>query len=246
MIFSVSGLTRSRSRVISENFENEITKFGVASNAAMIIASGNIHDIGVIRSTNTEISRLLGYSIHEIIGQNISRILPKVLADLHDDLMKRYFDTSQNSVLGFERLVFPVDCNGYLVPCLLMVIILPTLEEGVQCIGFMKDYEYTHDRFELGIDEGVKPHFIMFGKGGVIHGITYNIRQEFGVPASLCWGNNNFHTDFTIDVVFPELNIDNMDALKSKNGAVVTFDTTKIPTDFVINKTEEEEEFGYE
>jgi hypothetical protein len=64
-----------------------------------------------------------------------------VIADAHDSMMRRYFETSEKRVIGEERLVFPVNKAGYLVPCTLMIKVLPTLDEGIRVVGFLKDVE---------------------------------------------------------------------------------------------------------
>lgn len=67
--------------------------------------------------------------------------MPKIIGDSHDSSMKRYFETSEPKVIGVERLVFPVNKAGFMVPCTLMIKVLPTLDEGIRVVGFLKDVE---------------------------------------------------------------------------------------------------------
>jgi len=97
--------------------------------------------LGTVTNTNNEISRILQYNKGDIIGQNINRIMPKIIGDSHDSSMKRYFETSEPKVIGVERLVFPVNKAGFMVPCTLMIKVLPTLDEGIRVVGFLKDVE---------------------------------------------------------------------------------------------------------
>lgn len=60
--------------------------------------------------------------------------MPKYIADIHDTFMKKYFENNSkgsNSIIDKERFVLPIDKNGYLVPCTLMIKILPNLDEGI-------------------------------------------------------------------------------------------------------------------
>jgi hypothetical protein len=57
--------------------------------------------------------------------------MPKIYGDFHDDLMKRYMDTTDAIVMNKERMVLCLNKNGYLLPCSLMIKILPNLDEGV-------------------------------------------------------------------------------------------------------------------
>ncbi len=46
--------------------------------------------------------------------------------------MLRYFETNvSNNIIGIERIVLPINKGGYLVPCSLMIKILPNLDEGI-------------------------------------------------------------------------------------------------------------------
>ena len=80
-------------------------------------------------NANNEVFKLLGYSKVELIGQNINSIMPKAIADEHDYIMKNYFETGRNKAIGVERIVFPLTKRGYILPCSLMVKVLPNISE---------------------------------------------------------------------------------------------------------------------
>lgn len=40
-----------------------------------------------------------------------------------------------------ERLIFPVNVEGYLVPCAHMIKVIPSLENGISIVAFIKDAE---------------------------------------------------------------------------------------------------------
>lgn len=67
--------------------------------------------------------------------------MPKVYADQHDQFMKNYLETSDSKVIGQERILLAQNKNNYLVPCTLMIKVLPNLDEGIQIVGFLKDIE---------------------------------------------------------------------------------------------------------
>ena len=121
--------------------DNERLKYGENSTTCIITCSGNYNNLGTVTNINNEIVRILEWSKGDIIGQNITRIMPKIIADGHDGMMRRYFETSESVIIGKERIVFPVNKSGYLVPCSLMIKVLPTLDEGIRVVGFLKDLE---------------------------------------------------------------------------------------------------------
>ncbi len=58
--------------------------------------------------------------------------MPKYLAEVHNKFMKDYFEnTKKDTIVGKERFVLPINKQGYLVPCTLMIKILPNLEDGI-------------------------------------------------------------------------------------------------------------------
>ena len=58
--------------------------------------------------------------------------MPEAYAKRHDYFMTRYFENpTKTKVLNFSRLVFPINKEGYIVPCSLYIKILPNLDFGI-------------------------------------------------------------------------------------------------------------------
>ena len=57
--------------------------------------------------------------------------MPKIYAELHDNFMKEFLETSKTKIIGSERLIFAQDKDGFIVPCTLMIKILPSLVDGI-------------------------------------------------------------------------------------------------------------------
>lgn len=70
--------------------------------------------------------------------------MPKVYADLHDKFINNYFETSQDKVIGIDRIVYPQNKQGYVVPCTLLIKILPNLDDGIQFVSFLKDLQVAN------------------------------------------------------------------------------------------------------
>lgn len=99
--------------------------------------------MGKVLNANPETMKILEYPHTEMIGLNITHIIPEVIGEVHDDLMKRYFDTSVPHVMGRERAIFPQTKSGYILPCALMIKIYPNLDEGIRVVGFLRKIEHT-------------------------------------------------------------------------------------------------------
>ena len=78
--------------------------------------------------------------------------MPKAYADLHDGFIRSYLETSESKIIGLEKFVFPQNKQGYLVPCTLMIKVLPNLDEGIQIVGFLKDID-SSSAFMKNADE---------------------------------------------------------------------------------------------
>ena len=86
--------------------------------------------------------------------------MPKVYADLHDGFMRSYLETSESKIIGLERLVLPQNKQGYLVPCTLMIKVLPNLDEGIQIVGFLKDIDTSSVYMKNAYDTDEKVHYL--------------------------------------------------------------------------------------
>jgi PAS domain S-box-containing protein len=72
--------------------DSDKSKYGENTNTCIVTISGNYSNIGIINNTNNEILRMLGYSPSEIIDQNVSRIMPKIYGEMHDNFLRRFLE----------------------------------------------------------------------------------------------------------------------------------------------------------
>lgn len=231
-----------KSSVVNKQFiENDRLKYGENSNTCIVTVSGNSNGMGTIKNVNNEITRILGFAKADLIGQNVNRIIPKYLSELHDTLMRNYFETSESKVMGVERFVFPLSKKGYVVPCTLMIKVLPDLERGVRLVGFLNDVENENTLAKnADLEAEDKAHYIVYsGDTGAIHGFTQSCKKAFGLPSSLIYGAAASN-DFTIDVIFPDLAGCNLEDLKNSTGVITTLDTSTLQQDYLLAHSESE------
>ncbi|EAR83936.2 PAS domain S-box protein (macronuclear) [Tetrahymena thermophila SB210] len=225
----------SKSNQANKQFvDSDKIKYGENSNTCIITVSGNLNSVGTISNTNNETMRLLGFKKNEIIDQNVSRIMPKVVGDMHDKFMRRFFDTSQSNLIGHERFIFCLHKKGYLIPCTIMIKVLPNLDSGIQIVGFLKEVESHSQKGQYEHDEDI--HYLIFREDSYqIQGISESCYTNFGIPASLMYGNTSNAPEFTIDSIIPGI-VDpkNADELKSVHGVTLTIDTTYVQQNFLI------------
>lgn len=75
-----------------------------------------IDEHSIVIYANSAVSRLLGYTPEELIGGNLSRIIPEHLRAAHDRGLRRYIETGKRK-LDWGAIDFPsVHKNGTIVP----------------------------------------------------------------------------------------------------------------------------------
>lgn len=139
-------------RRVGEKFwEKAQPAYGTNSQAVVVIA-GNRANMGTIDNANHELEQTLGYKKVELIGENISIIMPEIIGKYHNLFMQKYFEKNVqiNVEDNKERLVFSQHIKGYIVPSLLFARVIPNLENGVQFLGFLKQANNNLEEIQGG------------------------------------------------------------------------------------------------
>lgn len=113
---------------------------------AMIV----INDVGEILSFSAAAERLFGLSEAEVVGANVSRLMPAPYAELHDGYIERYLSTGEKRIIGIGRTVIGRRSDGTTFPMELAVGEAITGGERV-FTGFIRDLtekQATDDRIE--------------------------------------------------------------------------------------------------
>ncbi|MBU6399076.1 MAG: PAS domain S-box protein [Verrucomicrobia bacterium] len=75
-----------------------------------------IDEQGTIESLNPEASRIFGYEPHELVGQNVNRLMPSPDREQHDEYLARYRRTGEARIIGIGREVTGLRKNGATFP----------------------------------------------------------------------------------------------------------------------------------
>jgi two-component system sensor kinase FixL len=101
---------------------------------AMIV----IDDKGLIQSFSAAAVRLFGYAPDEVIGANVSMMMPEPYRTQHDAYLKRYADTGEKRIIGTGRVVVGMRKDGTTFPMELAVGEVATGERRFYT-GFIRD-----------------------------------------------------------------------------------------------------------
>jgi two-component system sensor kinase FixL len=84
---------------------------------AMIV----IDTTGVMQSFSVAAERLFGWNADEVIGQNVSRLMPTPYREAHDGYLARYLATGERRIIGIGRVVVGQRRDGSTFPMELSV-----------------------------------------------------------------------------------------------------------------------------
>ena len=125
--------------IMKKRLDHEMLDYQLDSNAAVFIVSGNKENMGTILNVNYEIKELLGYKKKRLIGENVALMIPAIIGVNHNHHMEGYFKKrSHSNVNGIiSTIVLPQHVKGYIVPCSILVRLIPNLENGAQFFAFL-------------------------------------------------------------------------------------------------------------
>jgi PAS domain S-box-containing protein len=129
-----------------------------ADDTAIVHISGNKDSGGKIVKTNQGLFKVFGYTKTEIIGHFINILMPSIFAKRHAEFLEQFFKTGHKTVFNVERTFFGLHRNGCCICIVLMVKQMPTLEEGLQYVGMIRQVHIDSD-FILTDTRGVIDSF---------------------------------------------------------------------------------------
>lgn len=93
---------------------------------------------GVIETFNPAAERLFGYAADEVVGRNVSLLMPEPDRSRHDGYLRRYVETRQPHVIGIGRLVDAQHRDGTTFPASLAIGQIGGTEPP-RFVGFLHD-----------------------------------------------------------------------------------------------------------
>jgi PAS domain S-box-containing protein len=81
----------------------------------MVDAVIGIDDRGIIISANPALTSILGYTLGEVLGRNVSMLMPEPHRGAHDGYLERYARTGEAHIIGAGRELRALHKNGELV-----------------------------------------------------------------------------------------------------------------------------------
>jgi two-component system sensor kinase FixL len=107
---------------------------------AMIVIS----DRGIVETFSASAERLFGYAAEEVIGRNVSMLMPSPYHEQHDGYLARYHATGERRIIGTRRVVTGRREDGSIFP--MEISVGEATAEGRQIFtGFVRDLTERHE-----------------------------------------------------------------------------------------------------
>jgi two-component system, LuxR family, sensor kinase FixL len=97
-----------------------------------------IDDRGIVEEFSLAAERMFGYAAEEVVGHNVTLLMPEPYRSEHDGYLERYAATRVTRIIGVGREILSRRKDGTVFPCELAVGQIPDLEPP-RYIGFIRD-----------------------------------------------------------------------------------------------------------
>jgi two-component system sensor kinase FixL len=101
-----------------------------------------IDEAGLMHSFSHTAERLFGWRAEEVVGKNVSMLMPNPYRDQHDGYLERYLTTGERRIIGIGRVVVGERRDGSTFPMELSVGEMTTVD-GRFFTGFVRDLTET-------------------------------------------------------------------------------------------------------
>ncbi|KAI9326870.1 hypothetical protein BDR26DRAFT_940900 [Obelidium mucronatum] len=188
-------------------FRNELDDDGVPGVAeemsmfsednGLITISGEKSNMCQVIHANPAFLKLFGFKKHELVGENINKIIPNPFCTIHDVLVSRYVETGFAKVIDRVRQVLGLNGDGYLFVFILCVKHIVDPEGKQSFVGVVKPGPSRPNAGNVIMNDGFT----------ILHA-SENVCRLLGIRPRQTM-------DFNIRDIFPKIN---HDVLTSKAG----------------------------
>jgi len=142
---------------------------------AMIV----IDEIGIITSFSAAAERLFGYREADVLGANVSMLMPSPDRERHDSYLRRYLDTNDPHIIGIGRIVTGLRADGSTFPMKLSVGEAMSDDQRL-FTGFVQDLTERRD-FEAKLEQ-VKSELIHVSRLSAMGTMASTLAHELNQP----------------------------------------------------------------
>lgn len=138
-----------------------------------------IDELGTMISFSAAAERLFGYREEDVLGKNVSMLMPSPDRDRHDSYLQRYLETGVPRIIGTGRIVTGLRANGSTFPMKLSVGEALTDEQRL-FTGFVQDLTERND-FEARLEQ-MKSELIHVSRLSAMGTMASTLAHELNQP----------------------------------------------------------------
>eukprot|EP01135_Chromosphaera_perkinsii_P010817 Nk52_evm12s2241 gene=Nk52_evmTU12s2241 len=138
-------------------------------NVVLALSSADEH-LGEILDCNSTCCEVFGYGRQELIGKNVSTLMPYPFNILHDSFLRQYLETGASKILESRRSVLALDKYGFLIPVELQIEELISKQMLPYFVGAIK------------LQDSEPAEYVMISNSGMVTDISRGIAELFTLP----------------------------------------------------------------
>ena len=120
-----------------------------AENSILSI-SGDFETLGEIQKANPQSISLFGYYQAELVGRNVSLLIPSPFAEAHDDYMRKFHESGQYSIVDNSSLtLYFLNKRNYLFEARTLVKVVPSAEKPPYLMAVIIPTKQTYELLML-------------------------------------------------------------------------------------------------
>jgi two-component system, LuxR family, sensor kinase FixL len=157
---------------------------------------------GEIVSFNASAERQFGYNECEVVGQNVSRLMPELFDPARTDCLTSYLEAGRQKTNGVDRTVVGVRRDGTAFPMSLEITEIKSGGDALY-IGFARDLtEGQRAASQLEETQGELARLARLSEmGEMASTLAHEINQPLAAIANYVQGSRRMLDDFTPDMV---------------------------------------------
>lgn len=151
---------------------------------------------GIIQSFNPSAQRAFGYIAAEVVGQNVSILMPRQHGEVHDGYLERYLRTGERRIIGIGRIVLGQRKDGSTFPMELQIGEVD-IEGAHFFVGFVRDLtaRREHERRMAELQAEVIHLSRLSDLGHMASAIAHEVNQPLAAIGNYMGGIRRLLTD---------------------------------------------------
>jgi len=95
--------------------------------------------MGQIMTLNLSSCCLFAYAKTDLLNKNVNVLMPSIFAKHHDEILKRYTETSESTFINKDKLVYGKNKSGYIFPLIIQIKpIYHALKDGMEFLAVFR------------------------------------------------------------------------------------------------------------